>query len=145
MVNRGALVLLPPYYRPLLRGTTPKQLCPSSILYSRSSILDLLFSIFYSRSSILDLPFSILDPAHPSILYSQSSILYPLSSILQLRCPQDDLGDVEDLDVVLLILRLDAVVEHRHAEGTGRRDRVGAGGEGLLGALDVDALPLGLL
>src|SRR5882724_1041972 len=63
----------------------------SSILYSRSSILDPPFSILHSRSSILDPLFSILysrssilDPLF-SILYSRSSILDPLFSILHPR------------------------------------------------------------
>src|SRR5438093_1834827 len=55
----------------------------------------------------------------------------------------DDFGDVEHGHRRLLCLH--AVAHHGHAEGASDGDRVGAGGEELFGALDVDALALALL
>src|SRR6266581_5610108 len=51
-----------------------------------------------------------------------------------------DLHDVERLDLVLEVLRLDAVGEHRHAERARDRDHLGVRLERLIGAQQVHAL-----
>src|SRR3954453_2797193 len=56
---------------------------------------------------------------------------------LLLERPQQDRGDVDDLDVLLFALRGHAVADHRVAERTADRDRLGPGGQRFLGALDV--------
>src|SRR4029450_10464961 len=53
----------------------------------------------------------------------------------------EHLGDVQHPDALAAALRLallDGVVEHDHAVGAGRPDQVGPGGQGLVGALQVD-------
>ena len=55
----------------------------------------------------------------------------------------EHLGDVQDPDalaVALGLALLDGVVQHDHAVGAGRPDHVGASGQGLVGALEVDPL-----
>ena len=53
---------------------------------------------------------------------------------------EDDLGDVGHRHLLVLALALHAVVHHHVAEGARDRDPFGAGGDGLLGALDVHLL-----
>src|SRR5262249_11395319 len=57
-----------------------------------------------------------------------------------LQGTRQNLGDILDGETLLRVHSLDAVLEHRDAEGTGRRHRVRASRERLLHARVVDAL-----
>src|ERR1700733_6525704 len=53
----------------------------------------------------------------------------------------DQLGDVEDLDLVASVSILDAVTEHDGAKGASGGDGGGAGGDDLVGAVVVHPRP----